>query len=41
MNQVLPYPIFSLPVKTDNYTNTEIDTDADYNSIRINNEIKD
>ena len=29
-----------LPVEMDGYKNTEIDTDVDYNSIRVDNEIE-
>lgn len=34
-NQVLPYPISRLPVEMDGYKNAEINTDVDYNSIRV------
>ena len=33
-------PITRLPVEMDGYKNTEIDTDVDYNSIRVDNEIE-
>ena len=40
-NQVLPYPISRLPVEMDGYKNTEIVTDVDHNSIRVDNEIEE
>ena len=35
------YPINRLLVEMDSYQNTEIDTDVDYSSIRVDNEIKE
>ena len=35
------YPIARLLVEMDGYKNTEIDTDVDYSSIRVDNEIEE
>ena len=35
------HPITTLLVETDGYRNTEIDTDVDYSSIRVDNEIEE
>ena len=35
------YPITRLLVEMDGYKNTEIDTDVDYSSIRVDNEIEE
>ena len=35
------YPITRLLVEMDGYRNTEIDTDVDYSSIRVDNEIEE
>ena len=35
------YLITRLPAEIDSYKNTEIDTDVDYNSIRVDNEIEE
>ena len=35
------YPITRTPVEMNGYKNTEIDTDVDYNSIRVDNEMEE
>ena len=35
------YPITRLLVEMDGYRNTEIETDVDYSSIRVDNEIEE